>query len=180
MNSGSLEPREPVLTGEVIESDERYLEIMYEHLGIEELLDAYLDRESEIGAPELEAGLAEFSDVVARTAWKDGIIDVGLVRHAFDHLTASMNQVASERFGYEPSESAVQSVLHKLGIGRQPRRYVSLLNDYYWNVQFMDQFENSGLPFFEREEGESDEDYFHRYVHGSMHSFPYTNFTWMA
>jgi hypothetical protein len=180
MTGKDIEARDAVLTGEIIESDEEYLAIVYANLGVEEALDAYLDRDSDTGEQDVEALLESFSATIASVAWKEGAVDTEIVRFAFDHLTASMNEVASARFGYERPETSFQAVLHWLGVGREPRRYVRPMDDRYWSQQFMDQYENGGLPIPDRHESENDQEYLARYTHGSMRGFLFAPFTYLG
>jgi hypothetical protein len=172
-----MEMSEPVLKGELIESNEEFLEIVYANLGIEDALERYLGSEAE--EEEVDGLLAAFSSRIADTAWEDGSVDTTLVRFAFDHLTGSMNEVASQRYGYESPRTAVQTVLNWFGVAHEPRRYVRSLDDRYWSEQFMDQYQNGGMPMAPRQEDETDEEYLARYTYTCMHGLLFANFTYL-
>lgn len=169
---------QPVLTGEVIETDRDYLAAVYASSGLEEALAGYLDGGSDIGEQEVDLLIANFSISIAKTAWKDEGIDVDLVRFAFEHLTVNMNEVASRKFGHAP-QTATRSLLTRLGVtSPEPGRYVRPLDDRYWSKQFMEQYKDQHMV--RRQSNETEEQYLARYTHVCIHGFLFAPFTYLA
>jgi hypothetical protein len=180
MSDGDLVPAEAVLHGEVLETDEEYLRIVYSNGGTEGSLVRYLDTGSGEDCGAVEVGLSSFCDVLAGVALKDGEVGVNLVRSAFDLVTGSMNEVASRKYGYV-REGAVRSLLVRAGIkAPKPDSYVSYLDDRYWSSQFMDQYENGGMPMAPRQDEETDQEYLARYTYTCIHGLLFAPFTYLA
>lgn len=174
---------EPVLYGEVLETDENYLQAVYADSGIEDDLARYLNTGLGFDSNIAELGLSRFCGTIAGAAWKYGEIDVAVVRSGFDIVTASMNEVASHVHGYT-HQSAIRALLIRAGItgvkSPQADSYVRVLDEQYWSSQFMDEFKSGGLPMTPRHAGETDSDYFPRYTYGCMKGFLFAPFTYLA
>lgn len=183
MSSGELiqtSPTESILHGEVLETDKDYLQAVYSSGGIEDDLVRYLDTGSAINSEIIDLKLSQFSNIIARAAWKHDEIDVAVVRSGFDIVTESMNKAANQVHGYA-RQGALQSLLVRAGI-KPPQidSYVRALDDRYWSRQFMEEFKKGGPLLPSRHVGETDSDYFARYTYGCMRGFLFARFTHLA
>jgi hypothetical protein len=177
MNDGESVRPEPVIHGEVLETDEAYLRAVYDNSGIKDKLARYVDTHSSEDNDAAEAGLARFCNVIAATALKDSEVDVNVVRSAFELVTAGMNEVADRKYG-NPRQGTIQRLLVRAGVvAPGTSGYVRYLDERYWSDQFMDQYENGGLPMAPRQEHETDQEYLARYTYTSMHGLLFAPFT---
>lgn len=96
------------VTGEVLDTED-YIVAVYDRLGLEGALDAYLDQ-PQGHESDVTNRLAQFSDCLAEAATRQGGMDTAVVRAGVDHLTDSMNEVCSARFGYKRPRSLPQAV----------------------------------------------------------------------
>lgn len=168
----------PVLRGEVLETDEDYLRAVYDKCGIEDSLGRYLDGGSVEDDAAIETGMQRFSLAVAATATKRGGIDIDIVRAGFEILTSSMNDVASRKYGYA-YQGTFRKLLVRAGMAEpEPDKYVRYLDDRYWSVQFMEQYENGHMAT--RRDGESEEHYLARYSYVCMRGLLYAPFSYLA
>jgi len=172
-------------TSEVLDT-QGYLGAVYDRLGIEAALGAYLGGQS--GAADehdIDMRLAEFSMALADAATMPvgaevaGGVNVATVRLGVDHLTRNMNEVCSAKFGYKRASGWPEAILRKLGIVKtDPGRYVRYLDDRYWGKQFPEQYAEQRMV--QREPGENEKQYLGRYIQTVIHGFIFAPFTFMA
>jgi hypothetical protein len=168
----------PVAAGEVLDT-EGYIEAVYDRLGIETALGAYLDGQTGTeDEGDITVLLAEFSMSLAEAATTRRNIDIPTVRFGVDHLTRNMNELCSSRFGYEPPKTLTEAMLLKLGaITPVTKSYVRRLDDRYWAKQFPEEYAEEKQV--QRELDESDQQYLGRYIRTAIHGFIFAPFTYM-
>ena len=168
----------PVVTGEVLDT-EGYVEAVYDRLGIETALGAYLD-----GQPgtedesDITVLLADFSMSLAEAATTQGDVDIPTIRFGVDHLTRNMNELCSSRFGHQPPKTLSEALLLKLGMATPvTKSYVRKLDDRYWEKQFPEDYaEEKSVT---RLPEEADQQYLARYIRTAIHGFIFAPFTYM-
>ncbi|MFI5270446.1 MAG: hypothetical protein ACHQT9_00175 [Candidatus Saccharimonadales bacterium] len=178
MTGMDLEPTITTVSGEVVDTTEDYIHLIFAGLGIEDALDAYLgDGPRSRDEPAVEQLLGKYAKAIAPLATTGEDIDVDIVRYAFDYLTFGMNEAANRRYGYEPRSGFQAMFARAVAKPPYPQQYIRPLDDRYWSQQFMDQFRRGDGPMIARNEGESDEQYLPRYMQSCMNGFLFAPFT---
>ena len=169
-------PARHILKGDVVTDDDR-VTILFERGDVEDMLrrfasgDSVSDDDSRrTSEDDLDRVLTDYSVELASLAFQGGSIDVDLVRNGFDRVQDCMNEIGNEMFGTERPRTMTQAILEKAGL-RAPaqRRYFAPLDDRYWEVQFMEQYDKQ--TWTQRRPGQTDASYFAHYTATAMHHF---------
>jgi hypothetical protein len=160
---------EPVTTEQIAERT-------YDRHGLDDCLVGYAQGRLAYG--DVEPILADFSNDLADLSFRDGDVDVDLVRAAFDRLTEGYNTAANEVFGPAPALTMSRAILETLKVVRPRRKqYYEGLDERYWKVQFPDQLEDESMVA--RQPEETDKEYYERYLQACMKGLSWANFTYV-
>ncbi|HEX5798307.1 MAG TPA: hypothetical protein VFX79_03035 [Candidatus Saccharimonadales bacterium] len=160
---------EPVTTEQIAEQ-------AYDRLGLDDYLTDFAG--GNLDETEVEPVLAQFSANLAELSFREGNIDVDLVRAAFNRLTEGYNTAANRVYGPTPPPTVTRAIMEKLKIvPPKTTQYYKGLDDRYWNIQFIEQLQ--GESFVARQAEETDREYFERYLQACMKGFSWANFTYV-
>lgn len=169
-------PELHIARGELV-TDEDRISVLFERAGVEDMLRRFAFGEPvgetdvrQTSEEDLDQVLTTYAVELATLAFQEGSIDLQLVRTGFDRVSECMNEMGNAKYGGEPPRTWRQSLLEKIGL--QPpiqKRYFALLDDRYWQIQFMQQHDEQ--TWLRRSPGQTDASYFAQYTAVAMHSF---------
>lgn len=178
----SQPPVEHITSGELeVVTDDDMIRIAYDRLGIDDALLGYATRERGVSLDDyktVESLLPPFGQAIAEVVHQDGVVNVELIREAFERFYDGMEQAARVKYGPEKPYSFTETVLQRLGI-RPPkyRQHFSRLDDRFWDIQFMEQY--NGQTWEKRDPNESEQAFLGRYIAHTLYRFPWSSFSYI-